>query len=138
MKFLILCSVICFLGFTVQAQELPIMGSLADIGNRSKVYIIADAVHSKAMRKEIEKQKTLKIVSDPKGAEFFIEYKILDQKDGVTGMNLTIETGQVDVYFSNANRKTIAWQESSSNSMKYPSIVLIKRFLKEFKRARSE
>lgn len=93
--------------------DLPITGSIDDIKNRSKVYLIADNESRKAILKQLEKQKVFAIVNKPDDAEFFIEYKTISRQQ-LSMFGGTTETGQMDVYIFRDNKKVIAWSESTT------------------------
>lgn len=112
--------------------DLPDIGSLADIKGKTKVYIVTDAQNLKQVLKGLKDQSTIVRVDRPDDADFFMEYKEIADRKQVTSLKLDVITGQMDVYFYRDKRKVVAWSESKAASMKWPSLILTERFVKEF------
>ncbi len=113
--------------------DLPITGSIADIKDLSKIYVVADNESRKAILKQVKKQKIFVIVDNPDDAELFIEYKTISRR---TVAMMTTETGQMDVFIYRDKRKVIAWSDSSTGGGFNGDTAngLIKKFLKVTKK----
>lgn len=134
MKLLLPLLLLIFAGATFGQSDLPELGEIKDITGKTKFYLSADAVNHKPILKEISKNKPpLEFVNKPTDAEFFIEYKMLTH-ERVTSLDIPAETGQMDIYFYRESKKVVVWSKSSSASFKMPSVDLIRKFLKEFKK----
>ena len=114
--------------------DLPITGSLPDIKDLSKLYLVADNKSRKAILKQFEKQKVFVIVDKPDDAELFIEYKTISRQP--FAMMGTTETGQMDVFIYRDKRKVMAWSESTTGGGFKGDTAnrLIKKFLKVTKK----
>ncbi len=123
--------IIFLLSFSVFSQsDLPEKGSLSDIHNKTKFYLVADNESRKAILKQIEKQKVFTVVDKSDDAEFFIEYKTISRQPiAIAG---TTETGQMEVYIYRDKKKIIAWLESTTGGGFKGDTAnrLIKKFLK--------
>lgn len=131
---LLFAALLVFLGFAAPAQtDLPEIGTLADLKDKTQYYLIADADNEKHMLKELKRAKGLVRVNKPEEASFFIEYKHLSRSEPQTGLGLTSETGELQVYFRRDGKKVVAWRDAETSTMKRTAIVLVKRFLKAIK-----
>src|SRR5436305_1881564 len=98
-----LAVILVFSAIGLGQTDLPIIGSIDDIKDLSKVYLVADNESRKAILKQFEKQKDFVVVDKPDDAEFFIEYKTLSRQPiAIMG---TTETGQMDVFIYRDKKK---------------------------------
>ncbi len=113
---------------------LPTIGSIADIKDLAKVYLVAENEARKAIVRQFEKQNVFAIVDKPDNAEFFIEYKTLSRQPFDIGG--TTETGQLDVFIYRDKKKVIAWSESTTGGGFKGDTAnrLIRKFLKATKK----
>lgn len=123
-----------FSAIGVGQTDLPTTGSIDDIKDLSKVYLVSDHESRKPIVKQFEKQKVFVIVDKSDDAEFFIEYKTLSRQS--FALMGTTETGQMDVFIYRDKRKVIAWSESTTGGGFKGDTAnsLIKKFLKVTKK----
>lgn len=94
---------------TFGQEELPIIGKISDLSEKTKVYLFAPTTKStERIQKILDKDKTFKIVSDAKEADFIIEFK------PIAKTRYPIEdSAEMIVYFYNGEkRKVIAWSKT--------------------------
>jgi hypothetical protein len=127
---------------TAFAQDiLPEYGSIPDVKNLHKLYLVADSTDArKLILRELKKTPDLTVVNSPDEAEYFIEYKVLRQQTGQTSANFTIYTSEMVAYTLRNGRKIIAWSktETSGGIGKPNEVNLTRHFLKALKKARGE
>lgn len=135
MKTIVLTLVACFL-LTPAAfgqSELPEIGKIADIQNKTKSYIVADGDARTAILRVAEKQKgVVVLVGKPDEAEFFVEYKTISRQPfGFGGMS---ETGELLAWFNRGASKVVVWRETkTAGGYKGDTASqLSKKFFKEF------
>jgi hypothetical protein len=91
--------------------DLLVLGKITDLQGKNKVYLLAESTVSlDMMKKVLDKNKTtFEIVSDPKDADFILEFKQISNK------NEYDDTGGLTAYFYNSDkRKVVAWTESKN------------------------
>lgn len=130
MKKLLSIFLLLFTAAAFGQSDLPDKGTLADIKGKTKIYIAADTINSKALAKELGKHKSFTNAATAAGAEIFVEYKRIGDLKYVSGLQIPIETGQVDVYFYRDGKKVIVWSEAGSKDTKSPAGSLFKKFFK--------
>jgi hypothetical protein len=128
----ILPLLILILSLTGMAQtDLPDKGALTDIKGKNKAYLVSDTQNAKVITKEISKKKNaLVLVNKAADADFVVEYRTTATEPTKSSLDISIVTGQMDVYTLQDGKKTIVWTDSSTKSMSYPSVALINRFIK--------
>lgn len=133
MKYLLPLIILTFVQINLaQESNLPDHGSIADLKGKTKAYIIADAENTKQILKGLKNQKVLIVVNRPEDAEMFLDYKETAPRSSVTSLEMSSITGQLDVYIYRQKRKIIAWSDSKVSALRWPSLSLTKRFVKEF------
>lgn len=118
--FLILLFAICTFG------QLPEIGDVQDLKGKTKIYIDADAANYKRIVKEVK--KPFAVVARAENAEFIVSFGTT--QSGSAG-NLAYEQGEMTVYFYRDKTKVIAWRDSAKTGLKWPSVTLTRRFLKQ-------
>lgn len=122
--------------------DLPIIGKIADIQSKKKVYISAETIDSRNLiAKVLEKDKTLEIVSDAGKADFILEFKQVSKSAPVKyGGGQFEDVAEMSVYFYNSEkRKVIAWSQTKDyfkkgwGLPKSNETYLAKQFLKAIK-----
>ena len=133
MKKMLPLLILVFSAAVFAQSDLPEIGRLTDIKDKTKVYIVADAYNLKWILKSFDKQKTLVRVDKPDDADFFLEFKTIASGEYQSVYSsMRYETGQLDAYYLRDKKKVVAWSDSAKSGLNMPSIQLIKRFLKEF------
>ena len=125
------------LAFVAFGQEdLPIIGKVSDLSEKTKVYLIAPTTKSRErIQKILDKDKSFQIVSDPKEADFMLEFK------PIAKTRYPIEdSAEMTAYFYNAEkRKVLAWSKTYDRFKKVIGKLeenedaLTKQFLKAIK-----
>ncbi|HLM62076.1 MAG TPA: hypothetical protein VK308_14815 [Pyrinomonadaceae bacterium] len=128
---------ILMLAFVAFGQEdLPIIGKVSDLSEKTKVYLIAPTTKSRErIQKILDKDKSFQIVSDPKEADFMLEFK------PIAKTRYPIEdSAEMTAYFYNAEkRKVLAWSKTYDRFKKVIGKLeenedaLTKQFLKAIK-----
>lgn len=120
--FLILLFALCTFG------QLPEIGNVQDLKGKSKIYVDADAANYKRIIKELK--KPFAVVARAEDAEFIVSFATTQSGSaGIT--NLAYEQGEMTVYFYRDKTKVIAWRDSAKTGLKWPSVTLTRRFLKQ-------
>jgi hypothetical protein len=132
MKKLIPLFIIALAAAAFAQSELPDRGSLSDIKGKTKFYIVADAQNTKQILKALKDHSELVQVNRADDADFFIEYAEPHERKLVTSAQLSMISGQLDVYFYRDKRKVVAWSDSKESALQWPSLSLTKKFLKDF------
>lgn len=118
-------------GFAYGQSDLPEYGKLSDIKDKTKIYVIAEGEARTAMLKTIDKQSKFSIIEKPEAAEIFIEYKMIS-RGTVPPTGMTLETGQMNVFYYRETTKVIAWSDSAEGGGFRGDTAnrLLKKFLK--------
>ncbi len=119
MKTLILILILSFCAFG--QTDLPIMGKPSDLAGKKKVYLLADTTDSRELiKKVIDKNKSLEIVSDAVDADFILEFKQISKTTPAKiGMGTFTEIAEMSAYFYNSDkRKIVAWSETKDKYKK--------------------
>jgi hypothetical protein len=61
------------------------------------------------MEKVLKKENFFEIVSEPKDADFMLEYKLISKKPGSSGLptGSFVHTGEMSAYFFNVDRRVV-------------------------------
>lgn len=123
---------IALAALTVSAQEtLPDYGAISDLNGMTKVYISAQTTKQReTIIKELKKSELVEVDS-PDQAEFFLEYRVISDHQGLGALRfLTVE---MSVYTTHGERRRIAWSKTTSPAARLGEVSLTRDFLKAIK-----
>ena len=122
-----------FISSSSAQEKLPEYGDITDIKGMSKVYVSAPSTGQRKMiLGELKKAPTLTVVKSPDEAEFFLDYRIVEESHPF-GLNFV--TAELAAYTIKDGRRRIAWSETKH--LTSPS-QLPRAFIKALKKTTDE
>ena len=120
--------------FVVSAQEKrPDYGTIADLKGLTKVYVNAPSTERrKIILAELKKAPSLTVVNSPDQAEFFLEYRVIDETHPMAMLNFV--KAEMAAYTVKDGRKRIAWSETKGETNRAD---LPRAFVKALKKAQT-
>lgn len=144
MRKLILLLPLLFVAEMFSQSDLPIIGDIAEIKGRTKIYVAVEAADDrKLILKEFTKNKTFTVVNDPADAEFFMTMRSLSKVDKTVMFGRDYEErDEAQVYYIRADgKKIVVWQDTETYTAPSGMIVsmpnsmnLTRNFLKAYKK----